>query len=209
MTGRRRARHLPLAGVLGIAGLLALAGCATAAGDATGSGDGHGAHGGASEPADASDASVEASDADVMFAQMMIPHHEQALEMSAIVLAKPGLDAEVANLAGQIEAAQGPEIAQLEGWLEEWGAPREMPEGHGHEMDGMLSAEDLAALEAADSAAASTRFLEQMIAHHEGAVAMAEEQLESGTHQGALELARSIVDSQTDEIERMRGLLEG
>ena len=59
-----------------------------------------------------------------MFAQMMIPHHEQALEMSAIVLAKDGLDPEVAKLAEEIQAAQGPEIEQLEAWLDEWGVPR-------------------------------------------------------------------------------------
>ncbi|WP_350348745.1 DUF305 domain-containing protein [Agromyces sp. G08B096] len=195
-----RRRGIPLLGAVGLAGVLALTGCATSATEAGGGHDGHGS---------ASEAPAEASAADVMFAQMMIPHHEQALEMSAIVLAKPGLAPEVAELAEEIQAAQGPEIAQLEQWLEEWGEPREMPEGHGHEMDGMLSDDELAALESADAETASTLFLEQMIAHHEGAVAMAEEELEAGTHEGALELAQAIVDTQTAEIERMRELLAG
>lgn len=146
--------------------------------------------------------------ADVMFAQMMIPHHEQALEMSGIVLAKDGLDPEVVVLAEEIQAAQGPEIAQLEAWLEEWDAPREMPDG-GHGMSGMLSDDELAALETADAATASQLFLEQMIEHHEGAVDMAEQEIGSGSHEGAIEMAEAIVATQTAEIERMQALLGG
>lgn len=192
------ARRSPLAaGVLAAA--LALGGCAAGADDPHA---GHGAEG--SEPAAAT-----ANPADVMFAQMMIPHHEQALVMSEIVLDEPGLDAEVAALAEQIRDAQAPEIAQLEDWLEAWGEPREAPAGHAHGMDGMLSEAQLDELEAADAEAASTLFLEQMIAHHEGAVAMAEEHLAAGAHEGALALSQQIVDGQTAEIERMRELLGG
>ncbi|MEF3404749.1 DUF305 domain-containing protein [Agromyces sp. CCNWLW203] len=200
---RRRslAKTLP-AVALGIAGLLALVGCAANGGDP--SGDAHDGHSGAEveteAPANAGTA------ADVMFAQMMIPHHEQALEMSGIMLAKAGLAPEVAALAEEIQAAQGPEIAQLEAWLDEWDAPRE---GGGHEMSGMLSADELAALEAADAATASQLFLEQMIEHHEGAVEMAEEEIASGSHAGAIEMAEAIVATQTAEIERMQALLEG
>ncbi|WP_082600447.1 DUF305 domain-containing protein [Agromyces sp. Root81] len=200
-TRRRRGidRTLP-AVALGVAGVFALAGCAAGADGASGSGhDGH-AMTETAAPASAGTA------ADVMFAQMMIPHHEQALEMSGIVLAKDGLDPEVAALAGEIQAAQGPEIAQLEAWLEEWDAPREMP-GGGHGMSGMLSDDELAALEAADAASASQLFLEQMIEHHEGAVDMAEEQLASGSHEGAIEMAEAIIATQTAEIERMEALL--
>ncbi|MBM7832880.1 uncharacterized protein (DUF305 family) [Agromyces cerinus] len=203
-TARRRgiARTLP-AVALGVAGVLAFAGCTANADGSSGGHDGHSTAGTETEaPAGAGTA------ADVMFAQMMIPHHEQALEMSGIVLAKDGLDPEVAALAEEIEAAQGPEIAQLETWLGEWDAPREMP-GGGHGMSGMLSADELAALEAADATAASQLFLERMIEHHEGAVEMAEEQLASGSHEGAIEMAEAIVATQTAEIERMRALLEG
>jgi len=200
-TARRRglAKTMP-AVALGIAGLLALAGCAANGGDT--SGDAHDGHSGTGTEAPASAGTA----ADVMFAQMMIPHHEQALEMSGIVLAKAGLAPEVAALAEEIQAAQGPEIAQLEDWLGEWDAPRE---GGGHEMSGMLSADELAALEAADAATASQLFLEQMIEHHEGAVEMAEEEIASGSHAGAIEMAEAIVATQTAEIERMQALLEG
>lgn len=145
-------------------------------------------------------------DADVMFAKMMIPHHEQAMEMSDLVLGKDGVDPQVAELATQIKAAQGPEIEQLEQWLQDWGAERES-EHAGHGMSGMMSAEDMQALADAESADAGRLFLEQMIAHHEGAVSMAEEQIEAGRHEGAVEMARTIVETQTAEIETMNRLL--
>jgi uncharacterized protein (DUF305 family) len=194
-------------GTLGVsaalAAVLALTGCASAGTDPAGSGDGmrHDEHATTS-----ADATSEANGADVMFAQMMLPHHQQALEMSAIVLAKDGVAPDVAELAEQIEAAQGPEIEQLESWLDEWGAPSG---GDAMAMDGMLSEAELDELEAVDGASASQVFLEQMIAHHEGAVAMAEEHLENGAHEGALAMSEAIIESQTAEIAQMRQLLAG
>src|SRR5262245_12367055 len=73
------------------------------------------------------------NDADVTFAQHMIPHHQQAVEMSDIVLGKQGIDPRVTELANQIKAAQGPEIDEMQQWLTEWGMPSgdmAMP-GHG------------------------------------------------------------------------------
>ena len=82
-----------------------------------------------------------------MFAQMMLPHHEQAIEMSDIILAKDGVPAEVTTLAEEIKAAQGPEIAQLTEWLEQWGEPTQPEDTHGghdmSEMEGMLSEQEL------------------------------------------------------------------
>lgn len=194
---RTRTRAASVVGVA-LAAMLALVGCATTGGGVDQ--DGH--------PTSGADAAGEANEADVMFAQMMIPHHEQALEMSAIVLAKDGLDPEVTELAEQIAAAQGPEIEQLESWLDEWGMPA-MPSDHGMAMDGMLTEGQLDELEAADAASGSQLFLEQMIEHHEGAVDMAEAHQESGGHEGALELSASIIETQVAEIERMRELLAG
>lgn len=59
--------------------------------------------------------------ADMMFAHMMIPHHQQAIQMSDMMLAKQGIDPRVVDLAVQIKAAQGPEIDQMQGWLNQWG----------------------------------------------------------------------------------------
>ena len=59
--------------------------------------------------------------ADMSFAHMMIPHHQQAIEMSDIILGKQGIDPRVVDLAKQIKAAQGPEIDKMQGWMSQWG----------------------------------------------------------------------------------------
>lgn len=166
------------------------------------------------------------NDADVMFAQMMIPHHSQAIEMSDMILAKDNIPAEVSALAEQIKAAQGPEIDQLESWLDQWGAPTSMPDG-AHDMpsmdedmgmdgmsdgmsgmDGMMSDEDMQALSDAQGTDAARLFLKQMITHHEGAVEMARTEIAEGQFPEAVVMARSIVETQQQEIETMRQLLD-
>lgn len=156
------------------------------------------------------------NDADVMFAQMMLPHHSQAIEMSDMLLAKDNIPAEVTALAEQIKTAQGPEIDQLESWLDQWGEPTKMPEGDHDmpgmdggmaEMEGMMSEEDMQALADAQGTDAARLFLEQMIAHHEGAVDMAQTEIEDGQFPDAVAMARTIVDTQQQEIDTMRQLL--
>lgn len=154
------------------------------------------------------------NDADIAFAQMMIPHHEQAVEMSDIMLAKDGLEPDISELATQIKDAQAPEIETMTRWLEAWGAPVESGhsmEGHdmdpGGEMEGMLSEDQLAELEAAEGEEAADLFLESMIEHHEGAVDMAEDEINDGENPDAIALAETIVETQQAEIDQMRGLL--
>jgi len=148
---------------------------------------------------------------DVDFAQMMVPHHEQAIEMSDVILAKEGVDPAVADLATQIKDAQGPEIEQLTTWLEEWGSP--MPESDSMEsmdhgsMDGMMSEEDMTALQDAQGAEAGRLFLEQMIVHHQGAIEMAQAEVDSGKNEDAVAMAQQIVDTQQAEISTMENLL--
>lgn len=136
----------------------------------------------------------------------MIAHHQQAVEMSDVLLAKEGTIAQVAELAERIKAAQQPEIETMREWLSAWGQDPEM-EGM-HHGDGMMSADDMAALREADGPAASRLFLEQMIVHHEGAVEMAEQQLSAGKDADALELAQRMIDDQTAEIDEMRSMLD-
>lgn len=155
-------------------------------------------------PAASEQTSVQRNAADEMFATMMIPHHEQAIAMSDIVLAKPDVAPEVLDLAQRIKDAQGPEIEQLQTWLEEWDVRSE--DGMGH-MDGMMSEDDMAALESAAGAEASRLFLQQMIAHHEGAVAMAETEVEQGSHPDVVAMAQAIIDAQQAEIAEMQQLL--
>ena len=151
------------------------------------------------------------NDADVMFAQMMIPHHQQAIEMSDVILSKEGIDSQITDLATQIKEAQGPEIAQLNTWLDEWDAPQpDESEAMDHgSMDGMMSEEDMQGLENAEGAEAGRLFLEQMIVHHEGAVEMAQTEVEDGANKAAAEMASTIVTTQSSEIQTMEDLLAG
>lgn len=165
------------------------------------------------QPTTSSQAPAAFNEADVMFTQGMVPHHEQAIEMSDMLLAKEGVDTGVAELAEQIKDAQGPEIEQMNAWLEAWGAEGDMGGMDHGEMDqggmnGMMSAEDMAALEAAPGPEASSLFLEQMIQHHEGAITMAEQETAEGESPDAVALAEQIATEQQAEIEQMQALQE-
>ncbi|GII91221.1 DUF305 domain-containing protein [Sinosporangium siamense] len=187
-----------------------LAGCAGGGGDTSaGSGDhsgGHGATASSSAPATAAGTAPAAAfnDADVMFAQMMIPHHRQAIEMSELAETRAA-DAEIKKLAAEIKAAQGPEIATLTGWLKDWGKGP-MPEGH--TMDGMMTGDEMADLGKAKGAKFDKMFAELMIRHHEGAITMARTEVEQGAFAEAKAMAKTIVDTQQAEIDTMRELLK-
>ena len=147
--------------------------------------------------------------ADEMFVTGMIPHHEQALEMSEILLAKDGVDDQVEALAERIQDAQQPEIDLMTSWLEEWGIDSDMGDmpGMDHGNGGMMADDDIAALEAASGDDASVLFLEQMIEHHLGAIEMAEQELDNGENADVLDLAQQIIDAQSAEIAEMQDLL--
>lgn len=162
-------------------------------------------HSASDAPASESSAS-DANAADAMFATMMIVHHEQAVEMSDLVLGDEGVDPRVIDLAERIKAAQSPEIEQLRGWLDDWGVSAESG-GQMDHGDGMMTADDLAALEDATGADASRLFLEQMIVHHEGAIEMAQTELDQGANEEVIALAQAILDTQTTEIATMENLL--
>lgn len=204
----QRRRRGPAALGLAVAATVLLTGCA---GGATSAGD-HGGHqmsGTASSPSPSGTRSTAVAagahnDADVMFAQMMLPHHEQAVQLSDIVLAKPGVKPEITALAKRVKAAQTPEIATMTSWLSAWNAPATANMDHG--MSGMVTAEELTALRNADGATAGALFLTQMIGHHEGAVAMAKGQVASGQNREAVELAQRVITSQGAEITEMKTL---
>lgn len=151
--------------------------------------------------------SAQVNAADEMFVIMMIPHHEQAVEMSDTILGKHGIDEQVRDLAQQIKDAQAPEIELMQSWLTNWGMSSSGDmSGMGHG-DGMMSDGDMAALEAADGAEAARLFLEQMIVHHEGAIEMAQTELDQGANEEVIALAQAILDTQTTEIATMENLL--
>lgn len=150
------------------------------------------------------------NEADVMFAQMMIPHHREAVEMAELASTRSA-GAEVKELADNIKAAQQPEIDAMSGWLQEWGekvpAPGEDMSAMGHSMPGDMSEADMAALRAASGADFDKQFLTMMIAHHEGAIQMADEHLASGANDAAKTLSRAILTTQQAEIVTMKGML--
>jgi uncharacterized protein (DUF305 family) len=174
-----------------------------------------------------SPAAEEHNAVDVMFVTMMIPHHQGAIEMSDLALSQAST-APVKDLAARIKAAQGPEIELMQGWLDQWGAamPMSASEEMGHGMAhgssttsestvndfGMgdmmaMSESDLAALQAATGVEFDRLFLQQMIAHHQGAIDMAEVEIARGRNPQTLALAEAIKTGQTAEIAEMQQLL--
>ncbi|MEP7762427.1 DUF305 domain-containing protein [Sanguibacter sp. 25GB23B1] len=153
------------------------------------------------------------NDADTEFAQMMIIHHEGAVEMADLA-ATSATSQEVKDLAAKISAAQGPEIDTMTTWLDGWGeetSPDDGMEGMDHsdmQMEGMDQAAVMVQLGALTGTEFDRRFLELMIDHHEGAVGMAQEELDSGENADALALAETIIDAQTAEIATMQGMLD-
>lgn len=163
----------------------------------------------------AEEVSAEHNDADVMFAQMMIPHHQQAVEMSEMLLAKDDVPAEVAAFAQKVIDAQGPEIERMNAMLTAWGQDPVDTDGmdgmegmdHGG-MSGMMSEEDMAALEQAQGTEAARLYLEQMTAHHKGAVDMAKDEAKDGQNPQAVQLAEQVIADQEAEITEMQQMLD-
>ncbi|MFF8672484.1 DUF305 domain-containing protein [Streptomyces sp. NPDC015242] len=210
---RTTARRAAAAGVVA-AGALLLSACGS--GDDT-SGTHHGTGASATAGAGTGTASRtpagEVNDADVMFAQMMIPHHEQALEMARLAGGRAS-DAEIKELARRIERAQDPEIKTMKGWLTAWNEPTAAPSasgmghGGGHGADGMMSAADMTELKAMKGTEFDKAFAQMMIDHHEGAIAMAEDERREGANPDARKLAAAIVKGQSAEVEQLRGVLD-
>jgi len=146
------------------------------------------------------------NDADVMFVQGMLPHHQQAVEMSDMLLKKSGVSAETTALAKQIKAAQGPEITTMQGWRKAWGQSADG--GMHHDMSGgMATEEEMKRFDHADAQAGEKMFLEMMTRHHQGAIAMAQTEVKNGKNPDAVAMARDIATSQQAEIDTMKNLL--
>jgi uncharacterized protein (DUF305 family) len=181
---------------------LALAACSSTSGSMGGLD--HGPLSSSNTPAATADSF---NDQDVMFSQMMIAHHQQAIDMADMLLVKTGADAQVADLAKKIKTAQGPEITTMNGWLKTWGKGEISSGMRMSYGDGMMSDADMNALKAAPDADAGKLFLQQMTQHHQGAIDMAKTEAAFGKNAGAVALAKKIVTDQTAEITEMKSLL--
>lgn len=208
MTSRILTRRTGLAAVA-VTTALVLAACGG------NGGEGHTGHGSSAAPG--ASATPGASGAahntqDVAFAQGMIPHHQQALEMAELADGRAS-SARVKDLAARIEKAQGPEIRTMTGWLRAWGAqvPMAGMDHTGHAgmsgMSGMMSDADMTALKKATGKDFDTRFLSLMVQHHRGAVEMATTEKDKGRSGAAKAMADGIVTAQNAEIKEMKQLL--
>ena len=196
-------RYAILAGT-GLAATLALSACGDDQDSSSGSMGGM--NHGSSAATSSGSVSVTAPAGDVMFAQMMIPHHEQAVEMAELALKKDSASKEVTGLATQIKAAQGPEIETMNRWLREWNAPTGGSMSHGSG-DGMMSEADMKKLDDATGEDFNRMWLTMMIQHHQGAIEMSEGVLQTTSNPQVKQMAQGIVDGQKKEIATMKGML--
>ena len=181
---------------------LALSSCSSTATKTTS--EDHSSHG-------SSAAATLHNEDDVLFAQLMIPHHQQAVVLAGMVPGRSD-DPEVRALAGKISAAQQPEITTMKGLLGQWGIkPDEMPHESGHAgmaMQGMVDDDTLVKLEGLKGPDFDMLWLQSMIGHHQGAIEMAKVEAEAGKSPEMTALARSIISAQQAEIDQMKQMLK-
>jgi uncharacterized protein (DUF305 family) len=200
----RTARILTV--LIALAAALFLSACTSTTGTA---GDGHTDHEHSDEPAVTGQPAGHNAD-DVAFVTDMIPHHAQAVEMSALVPER-STNPQVIELAAQISAAQQPEIDVMKVFLVQW---KENPEtdsgheGHGSTMQGMVDDATMTKLRSLQGAEFDTLWLQSMIGHHQGAIEMAKAELANGENVDAKRLAQTIIDTQQAEIGRMDEMLK-
>ena len=164
-------------------------------------------HGGSSASAAPSATRTDFNDADVMFLQMMYPHHAQAIDMAKLV---PGRsqNQQVIALAQNIEKAQGPEMTQMTSLLQSFGKPAPAADsGHLAGMPGMMSGDQMNTLTGLSGAAFDRMWLQMMIDHHTGAITMSNTELRDGTNPDAKKMAEAIIANQQAEISQMQGML--
>ncbi|KUI00748.1 DUF305 domain-containing protein [Mycobacterium sp. IS-3022] len=192
--------------------LIALAAALLVASCSGNASDGHTEHKQPDEPVISGQPAGFNSD-DVAFATNMIPHHQQAVELSALVPER-STNPEVKALAEQISAAQEPEIQAMKVLLVQWNENPDSDTGHGGHgghgaMQGMVDDATMAKLRSLSGPEFDTLWLESMISHHQGAIEMARAELANGENVDAKRLAQTMVDTQQAEIDQMNRMLKG
>ncbi|MBT2492896.1 DUF305 domain-containing protein [Streptomyces sp. ISL-96] len=223
MTAFKRSSHRPLARRLALVGTVTAAGLFLAACGGNGDDMNGMDHGNKSSPAATQDPAANPApgafnDTDVKFAQSMIPHHQQALEMAKLAGGRAA-DQEVKTLATAIEKAQDPEIQTMKSWLKAWGKPESadssMPgmdhgtgDTEGSGMSGMMSEKDMEELKAAKGTDFDKKFAQMMTDHHNGAIEMAKDEQKNGRNATAKKLADDVVKNQSAEVQQLRKILD-
>ena len=164
-------------------------------------------HGAPASEASTGQAAAHNAD-DVEFAQMMIPHHQQAVELAAMVPDR-STNPDVVALAAKVSGEQQPEISTMKALLVQWGANLEPHEsGHaGMAMQGMVDDATMVKLDSLKGADFDTLWLQSMISHHRGAIEMAKTEIADGKNADLITLARNIVTAQQAEIDQMKQIL--
>ena len=183
-----------IAGLVALIMALSISGCASA----SNKGMDHEGH--------SSEASGDLSSDDIMFLQMMIPHHQQAIDMSDLALTKSS-DSELLALAKDIRDEQGAEIVKMKAWLDKAGADLDPGHSMGHDMGGMLSDSELAALEAATGKSFDLLWLKGMTGHHVGAIDMAA-MIENAKSAEIKSFGEGIVASQSAQNKAMAAMIK-
>ncbi len=145
------------------------------------------------------------NDADVMFLQMMYPHHAQAVEMAKLVPTR-SQNQQVKDLAAAIEKAQAPEMQQMTTLLAGFGKPAPSAT-MSHSMPGLMTPQQMTELTGLSGAAFDKMWLQMMVEHHQGAITMANDELKNGTNADAKAMAQAIITTQQAEITTMNGML--
>jgi uncharacterized protein (DUF305 family) len=183
-----------IAGLVALIMALSISGCASA----SNKGMDHEGH--------SSEASGDLSSDDVMFLQMMIPHHQQAIDMSDLALTK-STDSELLALAKNIRDEQAAEIVKMKAWLDKAGADLDPGHSMGHGMGGMLSDSELAALKAATGKNFDLLWLKGMTGHHVGAIDMAT-MIEDADNDEIKSFGQAIVTSQSAQNKQMAAMIK-
>ena len=183
-----------IAGLVALIMALSISGCASA----SNKGMDHEGH--------SSEASGDLSSDDVMFLQMMIPHHQQAIDMSDLALTK-STDSELLALAKDIRDEQAAEIVKMKAWLDKAGADLDPGHSMGHGMGGMLSDSELAALKAATGKNFDLLWLKGMTGHHDGAIDMAA-MIEDADNDEIKSFGQAIVIAQSAQNKQMAVMIK-
>lgn len=147
------------------------------------------------------------NDTDVHFLGMMVPHHQQAIDMSDVLLDSDVDDAKVRDLAQRIKDGQERENEQMRAWADEWGIEKDMEHHSTHIANGMFHPEQLEQFEALRGDELRTAFLEMMHFHHNHVIKMTQDEVDRGGYEPLLEMAQEMIEVQTAEMGEMEELL--